>query len=49
MLPLSENGKELQKELESRIMYLDGAMGTMIQRYKLGEEDFRVSAFKDHP
>ncbi len=27
---------------------LDGAMGTMIQRYKLGEEDFRGERFKDH-
>lgn len=28
---------------------LDGAMGTMIQRYKLTEEDFRNEALKDHP
>ena len=48
MLPLSEKGKELQEELKSRIMYLDGAMGTMIQRYKLGESDFRGEQFKDH-
>lgn len=30
-------------------MVLDGAMGTMIQRYKLTEEDFRGSRLKDHP
>jgi 5-methyltetrahydrofolate--homocysteine methyltransferase len=29
-------------------MILDGAMGTMIQRYKLGEDDFRGAYFKDH-
>lgn len=29
-------------------MILDGAMGTMIQRYKLKEEDFRGEQFKDH-
>lgn len=30
-------------------MILDGAMGTMIQRYTLSEEDFRTAALKDHP
>jgi len=30
-------------------MLLDGAMGTMIQRHKLEEEDFRGEYFKDHP
>lgn len=30
-------------------MVLDGAMGTMIQRHKLGEDDFRNDALKDHP
>ena len=34
--------------LENRILVLDGAMGTMIQRYKLDEEDFRGEVFKDH-
>jgi 5-methyltetrahydrofolate--homocysteine methyltransferase len=32
-----------------RILVLDGAMGTMIQRYKLEEADFRNEALKDHP
>lgn len=35
--------------LEKRILVLDGAMGTMIQRYKLKEEDYRGIRFKDHP
>jgi len=30
-------------------MVLDGAMGTMIQRHKLDESDFRGQRFKDHP
>jgi len=40
------NIKELLKE---RILILDGAMGTMIQRYKLEENDFRNESLKDHP
>ena len=36
-------------QLEKRILILDGAMGTMIQRYKLEEKDFRNEALKDHP
>jgi 5-methyltetrahydrofolate--homocysteine methyltransferase len=35
--------------LKERILVLDGAMGTMIQRYKLEEADFRAERFKDHP
>ncbi|MGB5930439.1 MAG: homocysteine S-methyltransferase family protein, partial [Cyclobacteriaceae bacterium] len=35
--------------LKDRILVLDGAMGTMIQRYNLTEEDFRGDRFKDHP
>jgi 5-methyltetrahydrofolate--homocysteine methyltransferase len=34
--------------LAQRIAILDGAMGTMIQRYKLGEADFRGERFRDH-
>lgn len=33
--------------LEKRILVLDGAMGTMLQRYKFTEEDFRGDRFKD--
>ncbi|MGI4833069.1 MAG: methionine synthase [Janthinobacterium lividum] len=35
--------------LRQRLLVLDGAMGTMIQRYPLEEEDFRGERFKDHP
>ncbi len=35
--------------LNERIMILDGAMGTMIQRYHLTEEDFRGEKFISHP
>ncbi|UOY07632.1 homocysteine S-methyltransferase family protein [Muricauda sp. SCSIO 64092] len=35
--------------LEERILILDGAMGTMLQRYKFTEEDFRGDRFKDWP
>ena len=38
----------LQKILSERILVLDGAMGTMIQRYKLDEEDYRGERFNDH-
>jgi len=36
------------KDLQSRILVLDGAMGTIIQTYDLNEEDFRGDKFKDH-
>ena len=35
--------------LSSRILILDGAMGTMIQRYQLTDADFRGERFRDHP
>ena len=35
--------------LRQRLLILDGAMGTMIQRYPLEEEDFRGARFADHP
>jgi len=35
--------------LRERILILDGAMGTMIQQYKLAEEDYRGNRFNDHP
>ena len=38
---------KITEELNKRILVLDGAMGTMIQRYKLSEEDFRGTAFTD--
>src|SRR5215216_5618333 len=35
--------------LKQRIILLDCAMGTMIQRYRLSEEDYRGERFEDHP
>src|SRR3569623_2772075 len=35
--------------LPRRILILDGAMGTMIQSYGLGEAEYRGERFKDHP
>jgi methionine synthase I (cobalamin-dependent) len=40
---------ELHKTLKERIMTIDGAMGTMIQKHKLEENDYRGELFKDHP
>ena len=37
------------KDLEKRILVLDGAMGTMIQKHNLEETDFRGNRFKKHP
>jgi 5-methyltetrahydrofolate--homocysteine methyltransferase len=39
----------LRHLLDTRVVLLDGAMGTMIQRRKLTEADFRGERFKDHP
>ena len=41
-------GAALPGLLQSRIAIIDGAMGTMIQRYRLNEADFRGERFKDH-
>lgn len=39
----------IRRELEKRILIIDGAMGTMIQQYKLNEADYRGERFKDWP
>ena len=39
---------EIATLLEARILLLDGAMGTMIQGYKLGEADYRGARFAGH-
>ena len=39
----------IEQLLQQRILILDGAMGTMIQRYKLTEEDYRGERFSDWP
>ncbi|HNR86551.1 MAG TPA: homocysteine S-methyltransferase family protein [Taishania sp.] len=39
----------IENALKERILVLDGAMGTMLQKYGLTEEDFRGKELKDHP
>ncbi len=39
----------LTQQLEDRLLFLDGAMGTMIQGYRLGESDYRGSRFNNWP
>jgi 5-methyltetrahydrofolate--homocysteine methyltransferase len=46
--PAYTRAAALPEILKNRIAILDGAMGTMIQRYKLGEADYRGERFKDH-
>ncbi len=41
--------QELRRLLSQRILILDGAMGTMIQRHALTEADYRGTRFADHP
>lgn len=48
-LPLTKTHERLRQLLGERILFLDGAMGTMIQRHKLEEIDFRRGHFEDHP
>jgi len=40
--------EQLSELAQQKILILDGAMGTMIQKYKLTEEDFRSKRFADH-
>ena len=42
-----KNSNRLYKALSERILVLDGAMGTMLQRYKFTEEDYRGERFKN--
>lgn len=41
--------RKIEELIKERILVLDGAMGTMIQRHRLEEEDFRGERFKNHP
>ncbi len=41
--------KDIRSALQKRILIIDGAMGTMIQRHRLTEEDYRGQRFKDWP
>ena len=44
-----EKMSDIHKAIKERILVLDGAMGTMLQRYNFSEEDFRGERFKDFP
>ena len=44
-----DRSSELRDLLAQRILILDGAMGTMVQRHGLAEADYRGERFKDHP
>ena len=46
---MSTKYKTLENILAERVLVIDGAMGTMIQRHKLTESDFRMDLFKNHP
>jgi 5-methyltetrahydrofolate--homocysteine methyltransferase len=49
-MPQKPNTERLLKHvLSQRILVLDGAMGTMVQRHRLGEADFRGQRFQSHP
>jgi 5-methyltetrahydrofolate--homocysteine methyltransferase len=48
-VPAYTRGARLAELMRERIVIIDGAMGTMIQRYKLGEADYRGERFADHP
>ena len=45
---MANTTERLAALLAGRILILDGAMGTMVQRFRLSEEDFRGSRFRDH-
>ncbi len=47
--PLNSTYIEINDLLSKRIVFLDGAMGTMIQKYHLDEKDFRGDRFTNHP
>ncbi len=48
-MPAYTRAADLPEILAKRIVVLDGAMGTMIQRHKLGEADYRGERFERHP
>ena len=43
----SDSRALIEKALQQRILVIDGAMGTMIQRHKLEENDYRCERFRD--
>jgi methionine synthase I (cobalamin-dependent) len=46
---VSSKVDQLRAQLNERILVLDGGMGTMIQSYRLSEDDFRGERFADWP
>jgi len=48
-VPPSARAEALDRAAARRILVLDGAMGSLIQRHRLGEADFRGERFRDHP
>jgi 5-methyltetrahydrofolate--homocysteine methyltransferase len=44
---VKNNRKTIENSLKQRILVLDGGMGTMVQRYKLQEQDYRGQRFKN--
>src|SRR5690349_24414139 len=44
-----ETEQQINQLLQQRILILDGAMGTMLQRHKLQEADYRGERFAAHP
>ena len=47
MCMMTDKTSAIRKQLEKRILILDGAMGTMIQKFGLVEEDYRDDTMKD--
>ena len=47
--PLDEMSSRLESLFTQRIVFMDGAMGTMIQQYNLEEDDFRGDILQGHP
>jgi 5-methyltetrahydrofolate--homocysteine methyltransferase len=47
--PKTDPFERLKHEVDKRILLFDGAMGTMVQEFRLSEEDYRGERFADHP
>lgn len=48
-MPVMETAERLRELMKRRVLVLDGAMGTMLQAYRLQEEDYRGERFAHHP
>ena len=46
---MTDKTEQIKQLMAERILVLDGAMGTMIQSYKLEEDDYRGERFSEHP